>query len=536
MPHNPFSDFWNWNTSYIQMIVLIRSFPSRYIKLLRKSLINIHGNKNWENRKPDALNKCNSGYDCDKRAQSKHDEIGQKKSKPNLIVPIYPNRRFHNGVGLIIGGIVVHRKWGHSRFSLLSVFIITNKNEISTNIFMTFSFLSSILKLRCGHISLISIRVLFMKREFGSFEVLGDIHYFVPGKIPPVNPPIILSTRIMELYGNAMHGLGKLNELSKRLRSPERFVKAYIIKEALMSSSIEGIHTTLLEIYTQPIENTKPNKATQLVLNYTESLNGALSLMKDLPISSRVLRSAHEVLMSNGAGDKSNPGEYRQQSVKVGDFYPTLSKNVPQLMSDLDHYINMDSTLPPLIKSAIAHLQFETIHPFLDGNGRIGRLLILLMLIDNRLLSSPILYPSYHFKKRQAEYYLRLSNGNIKGEFEEWIEFYLEVLEASCNDAYRRALEIEQLEVDIMKLFQSNRKYHRYLNVAEAVLPFLFDRPVFSITQLAEYLNRTYNATQNFLSILITSELVLSDPVKKQNRLFRFQPYLEILEREYGIH
>jgi Fic family protein len=388
----------------------------------------------------------------------------------------------------------------------------------------------------CNQFSLISIGMFFMKREFGSFDVLGDIHYFVPGKIPPVNPPIILSTRIMELYGNAMHGLGKLNELSKRLRSPERFVKAYIIKEALMSSSIEGIHTTLLEVYTQPIDTIKPNKATQLVLNYTESLNSALSLMKELPISSRVVRSAHEVLMSKGAGDKFNPGEYRQQSVKVGDFYPTLPKHVPQLMADLEQYINMDTTHPPLIKSAIAHLQFETIHPFLDGNGRIGRLLILLMLIDNRLLSSPILYPSYHFKKRQAEYYLRLSNGNIKGEFEEWIEFYLEVLEASCNDAYRRALEIEQLEVDIMKLFQSNRKYHRYLNVAEAVLPFLFDQPVFSITQLAEYLNRTYNATQNFISILIASDIILSDPVKKQNRLFWFQPYLEILEKEYGIH
>lgn len=470
------------------------------------------------------------------RSNPEHREPRNSKGSPIAMQPPHPNRRFHNGVSLTLRCIVVHRKLSHSRFSLLSVFIITNKNEIPINIFMTFSLYSPILKLMCDQFSLISVGVFFMKREFGSFEVLGDIHYFIPGKIPPTNPPLVLSNRIMELYGSAMHGLGKLNELSKRLRSPERFVKAYIIKEALMSSSIEGIHTTLLEVYTHPIDNTKPNKATQLVFNYTESLKGALSLMKELPISSRVIRSAHEVLMSNGTGDKFNPGEYRQQSVKVGDFYPTLPKHVPQLMADLEQYINMDTTHPPLIKSAIAHLQFETIHPFLDGNGRIGRLLILLMLIDNRLLSSPILYPSFHFKKRQAEYYLRLSNGNIKGEFEEWIEFYLEVLEASCNDAYRRALEIEQLEVDIMKLFQSNPKHRRYLNVAEAALPFLFDQPVFSITQLAEYLNRTYNATQNFLSILIASELVLSDPVKKQNRLFRFQPYLEILEREYGIH
>jgi Fic family protein len=372
-----------------------------------------------------------------------------------------------------------------------------------------------------------------MKREFGSFETLGETHYFMPGKIPPQNPPLVLSARCMELYGNVMHGLGKLNELSTRLRSPERFVKAYVIKEAMMSSSIEGIHTTLLDVYTQPLGQTKTNNSTQLVLNYSESLNATLSMMSDLPISSRVIRSAHEVLMSKGAGDKSNPGEFRQQSARVGDFYPPLPNHVPQLMADLEQYINMDLTHPPLIKAAIAHLQFETIHPFLDGNGRIGRLLILLMILDNQLLSAPILYPSYHFKKRQSEYYFRLSNGNLKGEFEEWIEFYLEVLEHSAKDAYLRALEIEQLETDIMDIFQSSKKYHRFFNVAVVAVPFLFEQPVFSITQLAGHLKRTYNATQKFLSILLDSNIVLTDPEKKQNRLFQFKPYLDILEKEY---
>lgn len=301
----------------------------------------------------------------------------------------------------------------------------------------------------------------------------------------------------------------------------------------MMSSSIEGIHTTLLDIYTQPLGQTKTSKSTQLVLNYLDSLNAALSLMTSLPISSRVIRSAHEILMSKGAGDKSNPGEFRQQSVRVGDFYPPLPKYISQYMADLEQYINTDLTHPPLIKAAIAHLQFETIHPFLDGNGRIGRLLILLMILDSQLLSTPILYPSYHFKKRQSEYYFRLSNGNLKGEFEEWIEFYLEVLGDSANDAYMRALEIEQLEVDIMNIFQSSKKYHRYLNVAVLAVPFLFEQPVFSITQLAGYLNRTYNATQKFLSILIDSGIVYADPYKKQNRLFQFKPYLDVLEKEY---
>lgn len=535
MPHNPFPYFWNRDTSYVHVVFLLRTLPCWDIKLLRKSLININGNKNRENRKPYALNKYNSGYECDNGAQSKHDEIGQKKSKPNPIVTVYPNRRFHDGVGLTIRGVLVHRKLGHVKLHIRFILIITDNNENMMNYFNTFSFFFYIMKPKALFYTIILFRIYFMKREFGSFETLGNLHYFIPGNIPPQNPAIILSARCMELFGNVMHGLGKLNELSKRLRSPERFVKAYVIKEALMSSSIEGIHTTLLDVYTQPLGQAKTNKATQLVLNYSDSLNSALSMMKQIPISSRVIRSAHAVLMSKGAGDKSNPGEFRQQSVRVGDFYPPLPHYVPQLMAELDHYINMDLTHPPLIKAGIAHLQFETIHPFLDGNGRMGRLLIILMLLDARLLSTPILYPSYHFKKRQSEYYLRLSNGNLKGEFEEWIEFYLEVLKDSCDDAYMRALEIEQLETNILNIFQSNRKYHRYLSVAEAALPFLFDQPVFSITQLAGYLNRTYNATQNFISILIDSGTVSADPIKKQNRLFQFQLYLDVLEKEYEI-
>ena len=190
----------------------------------------------------------------------------------------------------------------------------------------------------------------------------------------------------------ATFALGKLNEAKFRLPDPQRFVRAYIIKEALLSSAIENIHTTLLDVFTSVLENAKPNKSTQLVLNYMHALEAALHMIKDenLPIDSRVILKVHKILMSVGEDDYASPGFYRLQPVRVGDLIPAPPLEVPRLMEALEKYINEPSDIPPLIRAGLTHVQFETIHPFLDGNGRIGRLLIVLMLIDNDLLTRPI--------------------------------------------------------------------------------------------------------------------------------------------------
>jgi Fic family protein len=226
------------------------------------------------------------------------------------------------------------------------------------------------------------------------------MQYFTPHPLPPKDPELYLNGEMIQLYGEANFALGQLNEMAERLPNPERFIKAYIIKEALLSSAIEGIHTSLIDVFTQPLNEAKPNKETQLVLNYTKSLSCALQMIqeKGLPISSRVLLAAHEALMSAGEGERASPGQYRKQAVRVGSHIPPLAPKVPELMGDLEKYINGPADLPPLIKAGLVHVQFETIHPFLDGNGRIGRLLIVLMLIERGLLSIPILYPSYYFK------------------------------------------------------------------------------------------------------------------------------------------
>jgi Fic family protein len=213
-------------------------------------------------------------------------------------------------------------------------------------------------------------------RETGTYQTLGDLSYFIPHSLPPSNPPLELNAEIISLYGEASFILGQLNEMCLRLPDPKRFIKAYVIKEALLSSAIEGIHTTLVEVLTYPLGESKPNKDTQLVLNYTKALDTALHMLtvEGFPLVSRVILQAHEALMSVGEGERAAPGPFRQQSVRVGDLIPPPAPEVPRLMSGLEKYINEPSELSPLIRAGLAHAHFETIHPFLDGNGRIGRL------------------------------------------------------------------------------------------------------------------------------------------------------------------
>lgn len=372
-------------------------------------------------------------------------------------------------------------------------------------------------------------------RETGIYQNLGHLRYFVPHLLPPSNPPFQFNAEIMTLYGEASFSLGKLNEMAQRLPDPKRFIKAYVIKEALLSSAIEGIHTTLLDVFKEALTKSKPNKETQLVLNYTKSLDIALSMIKDegLPLVSRVILSAHKALMSLGEGDKATPGQYRKQSVRVGELIPPPAPHIPELMTDLEKYIHQDSGLPPLIKAGLAHVQFETIHPFLDGNGRIGRLLIVLMLIDGGLLQIPILYPSYYFKKHHLEYYQRLDRVRTQGDFEGWIAYYLRAIRDSSLDAYRQAKEIEHLENDLKALIQTDPKFSKMRETALSGLNILFQMPIMGIKEMSLGIGKAYNTAHNIIMHFMDLGIVSENNDQKRNKLYRFDPYLKLLEKEY---
>lgn len=370
-----------------------------------------------------------------------------------------------------------------------------------------------------------------IKRITGEYYKFGNLTHFLPYPLPPKSPEFHFNSKLITLYGEAMHAIGRLNEISKRLPNKERFIKAYCIKESILSSAIEGINTTIAQIYTQEVSTVNnANKQTQLVLNYHKALNECLRrINKDqFPITSRILLLAHNLLMSEGEGDKSRPGEYRKSQVTVGDFIPPTYDKILDLMADLEKYINNnDNNFPPLIKAGLTHLQFETIHPFLDGNGRIGRLLIILMLMQDNVLNSPILYPSVYFKKFHSTYYEKLNNVRLLGDFEGWIEFYLDCIRLSASDGYQRVSEIEILESSLKDtLIKPNQNHLKAIEI-------LFSNPVTNISQLQSKLGTSYNTAAKIIEDFINSKIISETTSKKRNKLFSFDKYLELLDKEF---
>ena len=371
-------------------------------------------------------------------------------------------------------------------------------------------------------------------RKSGKYIKIGNLDYFVPDPLPPKDPPFAMDNALSELYGETMRELGKLNEIAHRLPDAYRFVKGYVAREALLSLEIEGINTTLIDVYTQPLLETKSNKNTQLVLNYTRAFEVALNMIQNegMLIVSRVILEAHKTLMSFGQGDKSNPGHYRKQAVRVGNLVPPPPNEIPQLMQQLELFINVDETVPAIIRAGLAHVQFETIHPFLDGNGRIGRLLIVLMLIQDDILSQPIMYPSYYFKKHRMSYYHYLDQVRTKGDFEAWITFYLTALKESSIDAYLRAQEIEALQKRLIALIESKSKDVRAKEKRLKALSIIFSFPVISIGKLKEEMQISYNTAQQIIVDFVSLGILRQKTEKKRYKLYQFEDYLHVLQKE----
>lgn len=252
---------------------------------------------------------------------------------------------------------------------------------------------------------------------------------------------------------------------------------------------------------------------------------------QNFSIVSRVILEAHKTLMSGGDGDKVNPKNYRKVQVKVEKLTPPPANKIEELIADLEKFINNDKSLPVLIKAGLAHIQFETIHPFLDGNGRIGRLLIVLMLIKDKVIFAPILYPSIYFKKHHLEYYQRLDAVRTKGDFEGWIAFYLKAIKESASDAYKKSKEIEKLERQLHNKITNSKDFSLPQEQTIKTLSVLFRFPVISIAELKNELQVSYNTANSIIQKLIKLDVLKLDEKQKRNRLFRFDVYLNLLEK-----
>lgn len=383
-----------------------------------------------------------------------------------------------------------------------------------------------------------------MLRTTGTYRVtkIGgsggeEVRAFVPVPLPPADPPLALDETLMSLHAEAVGAVGKLSVAGAMVPSPQWFIYGFVRKEAVVSSEIEGTQATLADVVTyEATKQAKRPDDVREVCNYVDALTYAraqIAKPNGLPLSSRLLCEAHKRLMRGVRGADKRPGEIRRSQNWIGgtrpgnaQFVPPPPEEVPALIAQLDMWLHSDDALPPLVKAGLAHVQFETIHPFLDGNGRIGRLLITLLLEHWGLLMTPMLYLSLAFKRRQQEYYARLSGVRIAGEWEAWTTFYLECVREAADDGVRAAQAIFSLiGKDRARLI----KHDTVTVPAVRLLDLLPSHPVVTLPLAVELLGVSKPTAIKAIESLEKTGILKETTGKRRDRVYGYQKYLDLL-------
>ena len=357
---------------------------------------------------------------------------------------------------------------------------------------------------------------------------------FIPAPLPP-SPEITLSNDLKELISTAEKNLVQLNGVGFLLPHLDIFITMAIRKEALLSSQIEGTQATLTDILTyetwHEIENFDD---VQEVVNYIKALNTSIKMLDQLPLCLRIIKEAHHILMQGKRGKNKEPGEFRRSQnwiggnqIKNAAFVPPPHDVALAAMSELEKFINTDKTLPPLVQCALIHYQFETIHPFLDGNGRIGRLLIDLFLHCKRLLEKPLLYTSLYFKLHRQEYFDALGHVRSHDDFEKWILFFIKAIIWSAEYAMAKIKKILQLQETLRAQLQAEK---RATLRSMQLLDFLFQNPLVTIASVKEALHVTFQGASDQVSLFMDLTILEELTGQKRSRRFAFAPYLKALE------
>lgn len=379
-----------------------------------------------------------------------------------------------------------------------------------------------------------------MKNRSGEYKtnLSGELQYksFSPKPLPPY-PNIEYDTDMIKLLSKANRSLGILEGISCQIPNIDLFVSMYVRKEALLSSQIEGAQATLDDILDPNVdENT--NRHVAEVINYLKAYQYGQKRLDNLPISCRLFREIHEILMSDVRGSEKNPGEFRRSQNWIGPqgstlknarYIPPNVEDMVEAMSDLEKFLNEEDDMDPLIKIGLAHYQFETIHPFLDGNGRIGRLLISLFLIERKILSRETLYISYFLKRNRIEYYDRLMEVRTKGNFEQWIKFFLLAVYESAEDSINTIEKLKELHDENFKVVE---KIGRASKTVKMVLKYLERNPIIDIQKTRLELGISYNAVSNAVNHLMGLGILKQTDSGQRNRVFAYEDYLEILRKD----
>lgn len=360
---------------------------------------------------------------------------------------------------------------------------------------------------------------------------------FRPAPLPP-NPPIEVSGELLTKLIDANKKIATLEGLSSRIPNMGLFVSMYVRKEALLSSQIEGTQCTLEDILNPLIEE-NTNRDVSDVVNYIRATEFALERLKTLPLCNRLIKETHAVLLESVRGQEKNPGEFRYSQNWIGGqgstlknarYIPPNPEDMLTAMSDLEKYINSDDTLDPLIQAALIHYQFETTHPFLDGNGRVGRLLITLFLMEKDILSTPALYISYYLKMNRIEYYDRMTQVRRTGDYEQWISFFLQAFADSAEDAIHTIDRLTALHDKSTKLFDSLTKRQR--TSVLKVFSYLESNPIIDIQKTATTLEMSYNTVSKVVSILIEDGILKQTDKSGKAKIYSYTEYLDILRKD----
>lgn len=370
-------------------------------------------------------------------------------------------------------------------------------------------------------------------------QLSGEMAYFsfYPSKLPP-NPPIDVDSEIIDKLINAHRVLAILDDRATNIPNIDLFISMYVQKEALLSSQIEGTQATLEDIFNPNIDE-NINAEVDDVVNYIKAAKYAIKRLETLPLCNKLLLETHKILLSGVRGKEKNPGEFRKSqnwiggagsTIKTARYIPPDVLSMKESLSDLEKYINAEAELDDLIRIALIHYQFESIHPFLDGNGRIGRLLIVLYLLEKKVIKTPSLYLSFYLKEHRIEYYDRMSAIRETGDYEQWIKFFLKGIYASGKSAIETANELIALRDKNIRKLENENYTKRTLETMMKVFHYLEAHPIIDIGKTAEDLSIAYNTVSSAVNRF--EKLGILHLVKKQgrNKVYSYKEYIDILK------
>ena len=371
----------------------------------------------------------------------------------------------------------------------------------------------------------------------------GGYSAFIPAPLPP-RPRLRVVGALQGLLSEADRALGRLDGSIQTIPHPDLFVLMYIRKEAVLSSQIEGTQSSLQDLLAAEAKlftgADRPSDVGEVV-NYVRAMNHGLARLQDLPVSIRLIREIHGLLVDGMRGSHLTPGELRRSQNWIGPqgctlaeagFVPPPPAEVPAALADLERFLHADDAVPPLLKIGLAHSQFETIHPFLDGNGRVGRLLITFLLCERGVLSKPVLYLSHYLKRHRSAYYDRLQAVRDEGDWEGWLAFFLRGVAEVSAQAAETAHRILYLREEHRSRITD--RFGRAAGHGHRVLESLYKNPIVAVEDVRELTGTTYPAANQLVQRFVEEKILREITGQARNRRFRYDPYVRLFTDEPG--